>query len=231
MQAVHLFLLWYPIFLFSTTLHEAAHAFAAQKGGDLTAYNAGLVTFDPLVHIRREPFGMVLMPLLSFALSGWLVGWASVPFDPLWAARERRRAALMSLAGPLANLLLAVIAGVAVRIGCAVGVFVAPSHIAFTTITQATSDSWAIAATALSIVFSLNLLLFVFNLLPVPPLDGSGVLTGLLPRASAERYRALVSHGQGGFLGLMAAWLVFDRIFEPIFLWSIGALYPGLGYL
>ena len=83
-------LIYYIVFLFSTTLHEAAHAWAAKRGGDLTAYRGGQVSLDPLPHIRREPFGMVLLPLLSVAVSGWPFGYASAPYDPAWAQQHPR---------------------------------------------------------------------------------------------------------------------------------------------
>ncbi|MDQ3995745.1 MAG: hypothetical protein M3303_01870 [Gemmatimonadota bacterium] len=72
-------LTYFVVFLFSTTLHEAAHAWAALKGGDLTAYRGGQVSFDPLPHIRREPFGMVVLPLVSALATGWPMGFASAP--------------------------------------------------------------------------------------------------------------------------------------------------------
>jgi hypothetical protein len=99
-------------FIVSTTVHEAAHALFAKLGGDLTAYRGGQVTLNPLPHIRREPFGMVLIPLITLYWSGnqSCFGYASTPIDPFWAIRHPRRAALMSAAGPLANLLLAAIA-------------------------------------------------------------------------------------------------------------------------
>jgi hypothetical protein len=93
-------LVWYVVFLFSTSLHEASHAWAAQRGGDPTAYLAGQVSLDPRPHIRREPFGMVFLPLFTAVTSGWPIGFASAPYDPLWAAAHPRRAAWMSLAGP-----------------------------------------------------------------------------------------------------------------------------------
>ena len=70
-------LIYYAVFLFSTTLHEAAHAWAALRGGDPTAYHGGQVTLDPLPHIRREPVGMVVLPILSVIVSGWL--WPVLP--------------------------------------------------------------------------------------------------------------------------------------------------------
>src|SRR5450759_2238487 len=67
---------WYVVFLLSTTCHEAAHAWAAMLGGDLTACHGGQVSLDPIPHIRREPFGMVIFPLLTYATSHWMMGWA-----------------------------------------------------------------------------------------------------------------------------------------------------------
>ena len=75
----------------------------AYKGGDSTAYETGHVTLDPLPHIRRSPIGMVLVPLISYVQLGWMVGFASVPFNAEWGGSHPRRQALMSLAGPLAN--------------------------------------------------------------------------------------------------------------------------------
>ena len=104
---------WYVAFLFCTVLHEAAHAWAAKLGGDLTAYDGGQVSIDPVPHIRREPVGMVVLPLLSLIMShgSWPFGYASAPYDPYWAMRYPKRAALMALAGPAANLLTAIGAG------------------------------------------------------------------------------------------------------------------------
>src|SRR3712207_2530609 len=119
-------LVWYVVFLFSTTCHEAAHAFAAKLGGDLTAFHGGQVTLNPIPHIQREPFGMVLFPFLSYLSNGWMMGWASAPYDPLWANRHPHRAAWMALAGPVANFTLAILVAIAVHVGMWSGVFVAP---------------------------------------------------------------------------------------------------------
>src|SRR6185436_16732180 len=99
-------LTYFVVFLFSTTLHEAVHAWAAFRGGDPTAYHGGQVSLDPRPHIKREPFGMLILPLISSVTSGWPIGFASAPFDPTWALRHPRRAAWMALAGPGANLAL-----------------------------------------------------------------------------------------------------------------------------
>ncbi|HUT29642.1 MAG TPA: site-2 protease family protein [Sedimentisphaerales bacterium] len=106
MPEIALAAVWYVVLLVSFVFHEAAHGLAAMKLGDPTAYEHGQVTLDPLPHIRKEPFGMVVMPIISYVLAGWMIGWASTPYDPFWAQRHRRRAALMALAGPAANLIL-----------------------------------------------------------------------------------------------------------------------------
>ena len=103
-------IVWYVVLLFSLTFHEAGHAWAALRGGDRTAYRGGQVSLDPIPHIRREPFGTVIFPLLAYSLGGWMIGWASTPYDPAWAHAHPRRAGWMSLAGPASNLLLVLVA-------------------------------------------------------------------------------------------------------------------------
>ncbi len=128
---------WYAVFIVSLTFHEAAHAFAALKFGDPTAYYQGQVTLDPIPHIRRSPFGMVIVPIVSFILGGWMIGWASAPYDPYWADSNRRKAALMAMAGPAANLVLILLAALAIRAGMLMGYFHAPEQITFSRITAA----------------------------------------------------------------------------------------------
>jgi Zn-dependent protease len=222
---------WYVVLLAALTCHEAAHGLAALKLGDPTAYRQGQVTLDPVAHIRREPFGTVVMPILSFILAGWMIGWASSPYDPHWARQNRRRAALMALAGPLANLILVVIAGLAIRGGILLGVFYAPESITFEQVTAATSPGFANSASvALSIVFSLNLILFVFNLIPLPPLDGSEVLSLFLSDRAAERYAALLRQSGFRVIGLIVAWQLLDVVLDPVHTLALNILYPGAGY-
>ena len=186
---------FYLVFVFAVTIHEAAHALAAKLGGDLTAYNGGQVSIDPIPHMKREPFGMVVLPILSLVISGWPIGYASAPYDPAWAVRYPKRAAWMALAGPAANLALALATGIVVRIGMSAGTFKAPASIHFTQITAATGDPNGLAAGfafVLSILFSLNLLLFLINMIPLPPLDGSGAMPLILPESWLESYRGLI---------------------------------------
>ena len=121
-------LLWFAVFLFSTTVHEASHALAALRGGDPTAYLGGQVSLSPLPHIRREPIGMLVVPLLTAFTNGWAVGWASTPYDPVWASNYPRRAATMAAAGPASNLLIALLAFAAIRGGLLAGLFASPER-------------------------------------------------------------------------------------------------------
>jgi Zn-dependent protease len=222
---------WFVVFLFSTTLHEAGHALAAYKLGDPTAYEGGQVSLNPLPHVRREPVGMLLVPLISFGFSHWMMGWASAPYDPTWAHRHPKRAALMAAAGPAANLLLVIVAGVLIRVGVATGIFYAPERANFTTVIAAVPGSWAAGTvTPLSILFSLNLLLFAFNLVPFPPLDGSAILPGLMSDDMARRYHEFLHQPMFSFLGLVAAWQLFPKIGGPLQTLALNLLYPGAGY-
>jgi len=231
MNGLGLGVAWYAVFVVSATFHEAAHGFTAAVFGDRTAYHQGLVTLDPLPHIRRSPFGMVIIPVISFALYGWMVGWASAPYDPAWSRANRSKSALMSLAGPAANLLLVVLAGVAVHIGIGLGFLRQPERIVFPIVVQASSSGLAESlAMVISILFSLNLLLLVFNLIPLPPLDGSGALPLFLSRSAWERYEALLANPTVRLIGLVVAWQVFGRIFSPIHTVALNVLYPGSGY-
>ena len=221
-------LLWYVVLIFSLTFHEAAHAWAAQRGGDLTAYHAGQVSLDPRPHIQREPFGTIFMPLLSFAFFGYMFGWASTPYDPSWAQQYPKRAASMAAAGPAANLLLVLLAGVAIRMGLLSEVFL-PQVQSFSSIVSSVSPGlWSTVATLLSITFVLNLLLFVFNLIPVPPLDGSGAIGLFLSEENARKLQAFMHQPQFSLLGLLAAWFLIRSIFGPIFSVALSMLYMGI---
>ena len=223
--------LWYVVFLFSTTCHEGAHALAAKLGGDPTAFHSGQVTLNPLPHIRREPMGTVVVPILSYFLSGWMIGWASAPYDPLWQRRYPRRAAWMALAGPAANFALMLLAAAAIRVGMAFDHFRAPVEVSFTRITESTQAVGpSFDATILSILFVLNLLLGTFNLLPVPPLDGNTGVTLLMGEKSALRFLDWTQQSGFGFLGLLLAWLLFGKIFGVIFALALNVLYPGARY-
>lgn len=220
-------LTWFVVFLFSTTLHEAGHAWAAYKLGDPTAYEGGQVSLNPLPHIQREPFGMVIVPIVMLMLSKGqsMMGWASAPYDPLWAHRYPKKAALMALAGPAGNLLLVLISGIILRVGMSAGIWM---PLPFDSrLVQATAEgSLADAASGpLSIVFTLNLLLFVFNLLPLPPLDGSALLPAFMSNETAARYNAFLHQPMISLLALLLAWRIFPFLFRPVLTFARGILY------
>lgn len=221
--------IWYVVFLFSTTCHEAAHSLVAKVGGDLTA--ASQVTLNPIPHIRRSFFGMVVVPIVSYALGGWMIGWASAPFDPQWQRQYPRRAAWMALAGPAANFSLMILAGVAIRIGLAAGYFRAPEiiHGLAGVVLPAEGNQPTFLTSALSILFILNLLLGTFNLLPVPPLDGHAGIMVAMPVGMAQRYLNFIQQSRNfALLGLIVAWTLFDRIFAPVFAFAMHTLYAGV---
>lgn len=218
------FAVWFLVFLFSTTCHEAAHAWAALKGGDATAYEGGQVTLDPIPHIRREPFGLILAPILSFVWWGWMMGWASAPYDPHWGRRHPRRWAMMALAGPSANLALALIAFVIIKALLASGTFQLPtgefnmfSHLIEPVGQVGPRSPLRAIAMLLSVMLSLNVLLALFNLMPVLPLDGASVLQGLFPDSIGRLYDSMRSMPMIELLGLLVAWNLFPRISEPAF--------------
>lgn len=229
----HALVFWFPAFLFSTTVHEAAHAWAARRGGDDTAARGGQVSLSPWPHVRRAPLGMLVVPLLSSLLQGWTIGWASAPYDPEWAERHPRRAALMAAAGPFANLLLAFAAFVLLRVGIVTGVFDAPARLALDRLVEpaVASDplgAFAFAAIALSVLFTLNVLLFAINMLPFPPLDGASVATLALPPHSASAARRFIATPGMSLVGLLAVWQFFPVLSEPVLAAVVAMLHPGL---
>lgn len=225
-------LIYYVVFLFSTTLHEAAHAWAGHRQGDSTAFHGGQVSLNPLPHIRREPIGMVILPLISAIASGWPIGFASAPYDPAWALRYPKRSALMSLAGPTSNLLLVLISFLLIRVGALAGLLTPPDHISFGHVTAVAGGGWLEGVAFLvGVVFCMNLLLATFNLLPVPPLDGSAVVPLFLSEANGRKYMESLWRLRGvGLIGLFLAWQAFGYIFNRLFLPAVSLLYPGVSY-
>jgi Zn-dependent protease len=223
-------LVWYLVFLFSTTFHEFAHAFVAYKGGDLTAYETGHVTLDPSPHIRRSPIGMVVVPIISYLQLGWMVGFASVPFNSEWGRKNPRRQAFMSLAGPTANLILAALALGLMRALLAAHVFQYSTELGGGHYVEVAGGSGARSplsalALALSVMLQLNVVLFLFNLLPFPPLDGAGVLSGFFPSSLGPLYERMRRVPAVEFLGLLLSWQVFPYIARPAFRVVLGLLY------
>ena len=217
---------WYLVFLFSTVFHEAAHAWTALKLGDDTAARGGQVSLDPTPHIRREPLGMVVVPLITFFSAGWMLGWASAPYDRQWALAYPKRAALMALAGPTANLLLVVASVALLKIGIVAGFFEPPTSISLSHVVDATPSGMSyFAARTLSICFSLNLLLACLNLIPLPPLDGSNAPLLLLPERMARGWMTLASQPALRIIGLLFIWNGFGLLFHPVHLEAVRLIF------
>jgi Zn-dependent protease len=183
------------IVLIALTIHEAAHAWTANRLGDSTARLRGRISLNPARHI--DPIGTILLPLLAVASGLPIIGWAKpVPVDVRQLRRGRRDFMLVAAAGPISNLLQAVVASFAVRALVAGGAGYGP------------------AAVICTMFVVINLLLAVFNLIPVPPLDGGNVLAGLLP-AGAEPLLAMLR--QYGFILLYVLMFtgVLDALIEP----------------
>lgn len=170
------------VLLFSLTVHELAHAWTADRLGDPTARLLGRVSLNPIVH--ADPIGTILFPILALVGGFPLIGWAKpVPVNVGRLRRHRQDFVLVSIAGPVANLLLAAGAAIALRALA----FGAPGAGGSTV----TAPLASIATQALE----LNLLLAVFNLIPIPPLDGGNVLSGLLPRSVSGAFDMVRPYG------------------------------------
>jgi Zn-dependent protease len=228
-QTVALFPVWYAAFLLSLTCHEAGHALVARWGGDDTAYLSGQVSLNPWPHIRREPFGTVLVPILTYFMGStrWMMGWASAPYDPSWEDRHPGRAALMSAAGPAANFVLFAIAFAVLKFGLLAGVWVVPQDgIALDRLVAAAPGAAGLVDAGgrfLSVVMGLNLILGVFNLMPFPPLDGIAVLAGIAPpvRTLYQKMRTIPAMG---IVGVIVAWRISPYVVGPVLRAAIRAL-------
>ena len=191
---IHL-LLSLPIILLSLSVHETAHAIAANKLGDPTAKNLGRITLNPIKHL--DPIGFICMLLCGF-------GWANpVPINTRYFKNPRRDMAISAAAGPVSNVLLAFIFALLLKISYVV----LPSVIA----TERALELANILVTFLSIGVSLNIALAVFNLLPVPPLDGSRMLYVFLP---PKQYFGVMKYERYISLGIMLLLLI--GVLDPI---------------
>ena len=220
---------WYVVFLFSTTLHEAAHAWAGKKGGDLTAYLGGQVTLNPMPHISREPIGMVVLPIISLFIMGWPFGYASAPYDPHWAYHNHKKAAWMAMAGPASNFLLVLLSCAAIKIGLHMGYFASPDSISFSHLVSPTGEGVAVNICFLISIFcSLNLVLAVLNMMPLPPLDGSQIISFFLTQRQAAKYSEVLNNPTFGLIGLFIVWKIFSPIYSIAFGIMVSCLYPGM---
>ncbi len=181
------------VFIFSVIIHEVAHGYVAYLQGDNTAKNAGRLTLNPIPHI--DMFGSIILPvLLAIAHSPMIIGWAKpVPFNPYNLRNQRWGEATVAIAGPLSNIIIAVIFGTIIRLGISATLFEPFAYIVL-----------------------INLVLATFNLIPIPPLDGSKILFAFLPYSMQNVRNTLEQYG------------TFILIFFIFFLWQY--LYPIISF-
>ena len=196
---------WALPLIFAVTVHEAAHGWVADRLGDPTARQLGRITFNPIPHI--DPIGTVLVPLLMLSFTGFLIGWAKpVPVTVRRLRSPKRDMAVVAAAGPAVNLAMALIWALVLVL----------SHRSIHAL-QSVAEPLLLMAVAGVFV---NLVLMAINLLPVPPLDGGRVVTGLLPLAAARVYARIEPFGMiililllvSGALGMILGPAVFGAI-------------------
>ncbi|MCG3115756.1 MAG: site-2 protease family protein [Candidatus Manganitrophus sp. SA1] len=211
--------------LFAVTLHEAAHAWVADKKGDSTARMLGRITLNPWVH--TDLFGTIIIPLLMFVTTGFIFGYAKpVPVNPLNLRRPKHDMAWVAAAGPGMNLLLAVISGVLYR----AILLIYPQLSAFGGVGNFGSSDGLLSAFFVPLLLMLrfsvtiNILLMVFNLIPIPPLDGGRVLVGILPERQSRLIGQIEPYGM-----LLLIVLVFIDPFGIMqrFFWPIVSVFTG----
>jgi Zn-dependent protease len=207
------FILWFVVFLFSLSLHEAAHAWTANRFGDYTAYYLGRVTLNPAAHV--DLLGTILFPIFSFFSGVPLIGWAKpVPVNPLHLRETRKHHILVSLAGPGSNLLLA---GLFL-------IFILLLGTNWEAIARALGGLFVPLGKMLLIGMMLNIALAVFNLIPIPPLDGHWVLYHLLPEGAAEVFDQIRPLGIFLLYGLMLLGIL-RVVFTPV-IWMVTNIRP-----
>ncbi|UCC14513.1 MAG: site-2 protease family protein [Gammaproteobacteria bacterium] len=185
--------------LYAITLHEVAHGWVARRFGDRTAEMLGRLTVNPLKHV--DPIGTVVVPALSLMLGGFLFGWAKpVPVSVRNLGNPRRDMILVAAAGPVANLVMALFWAIVARATLGLGL-------------EGSAAVFLLGMAQIGVL--INVILAVFNMFPLPPLDGGRVMAGLLPPAQAARFERLEQYGLIIILALLFTGVLW-RLLGPI---------------
>ncbi len=232
MDRILLFLITYPVILISLSFHEFSHAFAADRLGDPTSKYLGRLTLNPIVHI--DIMGTVILPIIMTFTGLPLFGWAKpVPVNPLNFKNTRRDMAIVSFAGPASNLILFIISFILIFV---FSIFVKPT-------VGSPENGMLLAAMILFFFPIINLFLMLFNLIPVPPLDGAGILRHFLPFRVEEQYDRIFQNNivniivilvilnvfLGGVFSLI--WNIFQSVLPQDFLYLVNEGLFRLGML
>lgn len=192
---------WAIPVLFAITLHEASHGYVARRYGDRTAEMLGRLTLNPIKHI--DPVGTVLVPATMLLLTGYIFGWAKpVPVNTRNLRNPRRDMVIVAAAGPLSNVAMALGWGLLMSLTLAFGA------------SLGNTAQWLFAMGQAGV--TINAILAVFNLLPIPPLDGGRVASGLLPVRISDRLDAIEPYGVFIVLGLLIVGLLWPLLWPAI---------------
>jgi len=187
--------------LFAITVHEVAHGWVAKQLGDQTAYQLGRLTLNPIKHI--DPVGTLLVPGILLLAGGFIFGWAKpVPVITRNLRNLKRDMMLVAFAGPFANLIMALMWAVVMKIGYGLG-----GDLSWMSVPLIYMAGMGIF---------INLLLFVLNLLPMPPLDGGRILAGLLPAKIAIKYESIERYGLFIMIGFLISGILAKIILPPV---------------
>ncbi len=187
------------VLIFSAVVHEVSHGFVAEKLGDPTARLAGRLTLNPLKHL--DPFGSVLLPILLYFASGgaFVFGWAKpVPYNPFNLKNPEREAALIAAAGPITNITIALILSVLYR---------------------TLFNSMSITGELILVIIQINILLGIFNIVPLPPLDGAKVAVALMPDRWGNVKRFFYEQNTYGWILLGVFIFIGMPVISPVIYW------------
>ena len=190
------FILTILILLMSVVIHEVSHGYSAFLLGDPTAKNAGRLTLNPLAHL--DLMGSFIVPLLAYMTAGFMFGWAKpVPYNPYNLSNQKWGDAIVAVAGPASNFIMAVIFGLIIRFSVYFGI------------------TSVIFLEAAQLVVLINLVLMIFNLIPIPPLDGSKILFTLIPYQYIEIKQTIERYSL--FLLLLVIFFLWKLIIPVVF--------------